>query len=324
MRRRAGPRIPPERLLKAKFLQALYTIRSEALLLESLRYNLLYRWFLDLNLTDPLWDASVFTKNQVRLLDHSVAEVFFARGVELAREHGWVSDEHFTVDGTLIEAWASLKSFAPKGGAVKTTDEDPGNPTVDFKGEKRGNATHQSTTDPDARLLRKSAGQPAKLCFGLHALMENRHGLCVQVQVACAVGTTGTQAAKDLLNEQMTQAEGAPASVGADKNYHNREFVTHCREHGIAPHVAQVSGRKVAGLDGRRARAKGYATSQRLRKRVEEIFGWCKEIGGLRRTKHRGLKRVNLNAVLVVAAYNLVRMAKLLGSPPGRNALATA
>lgn len=318
------PSIPPERLLKAKFLQALYTIRSEALLVESLRYNLLYRWFLDFNLTDPVWDASVFSKNQARLLAHRAAEVFFARGVELAREHGWVSDEHFTVDGTLIEAWASLKSFAPKAGKVRTTDADPGNPTVDFKGEKRGNVTHRSTTDPDARLLRKSAGQTAKLCFGLHALMENRHGLCVQVQVAHAVGTTETQAAKDLLNEQMTQQETAPLSVGADKGYHNQEFVAHCREHGIAPHVAQVKDRRVAGLDGRTTRAKGYAISQRLRKRVEEIFGWCKEIGGLRRTKHRGLARVGLNAVLVVAAYNLVRMAKLLGSPPGGKLLATA
>jgi transposase len=318
------PSIPPERLLKAKFLQALYTIRSETLLVESLRYNLLYRWFLDLNLTDSLWDPSVFSKNQQRLLAHRAAEIFFARGVALAREHGWVSDEHFTVDGTLIEAWASLKSFAPKEGKVNTTDDDPGNPTVNFKGEKRSNATHQSTTDPEARLLRKSAGQAAKLCFGLHALMENRHGLCVQVQVAPSVGTTETEAARDLLNEQITQTDRVPASVGADKGYHNREFVGYCREQGIVPHVAQVQARAVPGLDGRTTRQASYAVSQRLRKRVEEIFGWCKEIGGLRRTKHRGLARVGLNAVLVVAAYNLVRMAKLLGSPPGGTKRASA
>jgi transposase len=227
------PAIPPERLLKARFLHALDTIRSEAPLVESLRYNLLYRWFLDLNLTDPLWDPSVFPKNQQRLLTHRAAEIFFARRVALAREHGWVSDEHFPVAGTLIEAWASLKSFAPKEGKVNATDDDPGNPTVDFKGEKRRNATRQRTTDPEARLRRKSAGRAAKLCLGLHALMENRHGLCVQVQVAPSVGTTETEAARDLLNEQITQTDRWPASAGADKACHNREFVGYCREQGM-------------------------------------------------------------------------------------------
>jgi transposase len=309
------PSIPPERLLKAKVLQALYTIRSETLLVESLQYNFLFRWFLDLNMTDPAWDHSVFSKNQERLLAHRTADLFFATVVGLAQEQGWVSDEHFSVDGTLIQAWASLKSFAPKDGAAKKTDDDPGNPSVDFKGQKRRNATHESTTDPEAQLMRKSAGQEAKLSYGLHALMENRHGLCVQLSVSAST-TTETSQSCELLGRQIDVSEVTPASVGGDKHFHNKEFVTFCREHGIAPHVAEVKDRQVAGLDGRTTGALGYQTSQRIRKRIEEIFGWCKEIGGLRRTKHRGLERVGLNATLVVAAYNLVRMAKLLGSPP--------
>ena len=309
------PSIPPERLLKAKVLQALYTIRSEMLLVESLQYNFLFRWFLDLNMTDPVWDHSTFSKNQERLLAHRTADLFFATVVGLAQEHGWVSDEHFSVDGTLIQAWASLKSFAPRDGAAKKTDDDPGNPSVDFKGQKRRNATHESTTDPQAQLMRKSAGQEAKLSYGLHALMENRHGLCVQVEITPATHTE-TSASRELLARQIDVSPIAPLSVGGDKHFHNKEFVTFCREQGIAPHVAEVKERKVAGLDGRTTGASGYQTSQRIRKRIEEIFGWCKEIGGLRRTKHRGLERVGLNATLVVAAYNLVRMAKLLGSPP--------
>ena len=309
------PSIPPERLLKAKVLQALYTIRSETLLVESLHYNLLFRWFLDLNLTDPIWDHSTFSKNQTRLLEHRTADLFFARVVALAHEHGWVSDEHLSVDGTLIQAWASLKSFAPKDGAAKKTDDDPGNPSVDFKGQKRGNATHESRTDPDARLMRKSAGQEARLSFGLHALMENRHGLCVQMQVTGATQTE-THASQELLGRQIDESQVALQSVGGDKGFHNKEFVGFCREHDIRPHVAQVKNRKVAGLDGRTTGSTGYQTSQRIRKRIEEIFGWCKEIGGLRRLKHRGLERMGLNATLVVTAYNLVRMAKLLGSPP--------
>jgi len=313
------PSIPPERLLKAKVLQALYTIRSETLLVESLHYNLLFRWFLDLNMTDPIWDHSTFSKNQARLLQHRTADLFFVGVVSLAQEHGWVSDEHFSVDGTLIQAWASLKSFAPKDGAAKKTDDDPGNPSVDFKGQKRGNATHESTTDPEAKLMRKSAGQEAKLSYGLHALMENRHGLCVQMEVTSAVQTE-TRASRELLARQIDVSEVAPHSVGGDKHFHNQEFVGFCRAHDIRPHVAQVKDRKVGGLDGRTTSTLGYQTSQQIRKRIEEIFGWCKEIGGLRRLKHRGLERVGLNTTLVVAAYNLVRMAKLLGSPPVRGA----
>lgn len=309
------PSIPPERLLKAKLLQALYTIRSENLLVESLHYNLLFRWFLDLNMTDPIWDNSTFSKNQQRLLQHRTADLFFSSIVELARGHGWVSDEHFTVDGTLIEAWASLKSFQPKGQPIAPDDDDRGNPTVDFKGQKRSNQTHESQTDPAAKLMRKGAGKEAKLSFGMHALMENRHGLCVQVVVSASTEKE-TIAAKELIGRQIDETERAPATVGADKGYHNQEFVGFCRQQDIKPHVAPITGRKVPGLDGRTTRSLGYQTSQRIRKRVEEIFGWAKEIGGLRKTKHRGTERVGLNAVLVVAAYNLVRMGKLMGSPP--------
>ena len=271
------PSIPPERLLKAKMLQALYTIRSENLLVEALEYNLLFRWFLDLNLLDPVWDNSTFTKNQDRLLSHQTAELFFARIVGLAREHGWVSDEHFTVDGTLIEAWASLKSFQPRTGPKDPTDGDPGNPSVDFHGQARRNATHQSTTDAEAQLARKGRGKEARLCFGLHALMENRHGLCVQAQITTAHGTTESTAATELLARQIDVAARPPQSVGADKGYHSAEVVGFCREHGIKPHVALVKDRKVAGLDGRTTGSLGYQTSQKLRKRVEEIFGWAKD-----------------------------------------------
>lgn len=204
------PSIPPERLLKAKVLQALYTIRSEALLVEALDYNLLFRWFLDLNLLDPVWDNSTFSQNQTRLLQHRTAELFFARIVGLAREHGWVSEAHFTVDGTLIDAWASLKSFQPKTGIKPPTDGDASNPSVDFHGERRSNATHESTTDAEARLLRKGKGKEAKLCFGLHALMENRHGLCLQAQVTSATGVTETAAATELLARQLDVAERPP------------------------------------------------------------------------------------------------------------------
>ena len=318
------PSIPPERLLKAKVLQALYTIRSENLLIEALDYNLLFRWFLDFNLLDPVWDNSTFSKNQDRLLAHHVAEVFFARVVNLAREHGWASDAHFTVDGTLIEAWASLKSFQPKAASPAPSDGDPGNPSVDFHGQKRSNATHQSTTDAEAQLARKGRGKEARLCFGLHALMENRNGLCVQAQVSTAHGLTESTAATELLGRQIDLTDRAPESLGADKGYHTAEVVGFCREHRIKPHVATVKERHVAGLDGRTTRSLGYQTSQRIRKRVEEIFGWCKETGGLRRTRKRGAARVGLSALLILTTYNLVRMGRLLGSPPGAGEVATA
>ena len=314
------PSIPPERLLKAKVLQALYTIRSETLLTEALEYNLLFRWFLDLNLLDPVWDHSTFSKNQDRLLQHKTAELF----VGLAREHDWVSDAHFTVDGTLIDAWASLKSFQPKEGPQNGSDGDPGNPSVDFHGEKRSNATHASTTDPEARLARKGRGKEARLCFGLHALMENRNGLCVQAEITTAHGKTESKAATELLARQIDETDTAPQTLGADKGYHSAEVVGFCREHGIKPHIATVKGRQVEGLDGRTTKSLGYQTSQKLRKRIEEIFGWCQETGGLRRTRKRGTGRVGLSTFLILASYNLVRMGKLLGSLPGAGQPATA
>jgi transposase len=310
------PSIPPERLLKAKLLQAFFTIRSETLLVEAIHYNLLFRWFLDLNLTDAVWDHSSFTTNQARLLEHRAAQEFFGEITDLARERGWLSDAHFTVDGTLIQAWASLKSFAPKDGKVNPTDDDPGNPSVDFKGQKRSNQTHASTTDPEARLAKKAAGQEAKLCYGLHILMENRNGLCAGLEVTQATGTAETEAAQVLLQRQKKEQQQTPQSVGADKGYHNAAVVGYCRQQGIQPHIATRSDRQVAGLDGRTTRTKNDQTSQHIRKRVEECIGWIKEIGGMRRVKVRGRERVSLHAWLVGCAYNLVRMGKLAAESP--------
>lgn len=254
---------------------------------------------------------------------NNAARLFFARVVALAREQGWTSDAHFTVDGTLIDAWASLKSFQPKSGPKNPKDGDPSNPNVDFHGQKRSNATHQSTTDRQAQLARKGNGREARLSFGLHALMENRNGLCVQAMVTTAHGTTESQGATELLARQIEQSEKSPETLAADKGYHSAEVVGFCRNHGIKPHIAQQKGRSVKGLDGRTTRSLGYHTSQKLRKRIEEVFGWCKEIGGLRRTRKRGTDRVGLSTMLILTTYNLVRMGKLLGSPPV-NGLATA
>jgi len=305
------PSIPPERLLKAKVLIALFSVRSENLFVEQLQYNLLFRWFLDMDLSEPVFDNSTFSKNQRRLMEHQAARIFFAQVVDLAREQGWVSDEHFSVDGTLIEAWASLKSFVPKQGAWASEDDDPGNPDVDFRGTKRSNATHESTTDPEARLKKKGPGQEAKLCYALHALMENRHGLYVDLRVSSSVGVTEADAALVMLKEQ-SQAR----TVGADKGYHHGPFVQGCRSLGIAPHVARAKGRKIEGLDGRTARTAGYALSQKVRKQVEEGFGWMKTVGGFRKTRFKGSGRTQLCAWFVGAACNLVRMARLGCSPP--------
>jgi len=301
--------IPPERLLGAKVLMALYTVRSDRQFCERLRYDLLFQWFLDINPDEPeaIFDASSLSKNQERLMEHATSEVFFARVVELARAGHWASNEHFSVDGTLIEAWASMKSFRPK-------DEPPqgpatGNPWQDFHGEKRSNDTHQSTTDPEAKLLRKGAGKEAKLCFAGHAVMENRTGLCVLFAVTPSVGVTeSTQALAQV--RELQDREFTPRTVGADKGYHNKEFVQGCREAGVAPHVAEVKGRQVAGFDGR-TKKNGYQTSQRMRKRIEEIFGWMKTTGGLRKTRYRGVERTHFCGQMVAATYNLVRLAKL-------------
>lgn len=314
------PSIPPERLLKCKVLMALFTVRSERLLVEQIGYNLLYRWFLDMDLDEPVFDASSLSKNQQRLLDHDVAHIFFVRVVAEAQQAGWISDEHFSVDGTLIEAWASMKSFRPKASSDDDSGGGDSNGWVDFHGQKRRTDTHESRTDPDARLLRKGKGKEAKLCFGAHALMENRNGLCLDLKVTSATETTEVAAALEMLDEQEEVYDRKGTSVGADKNYHSKAFVSGCRDRGAKPHVATIKNRKTPGLDGRTLNSRGYETSQRLRKRIEEIFGWMKTVGGFRKTRYRCIARTQQSGWLVAAAYNLVRMAKLGSSPP----LATA
>ncbi len=312
------PSIPPERLLKAQLLIALYSVRSRNLFAEQLNYNLLFRWFLDMDLTEPGFDDSTFSKNQDRLLRHAVANQFFHEVVAHARLQNYVSDDHFTVDGTLIEAWASLKSFKSKTEPEKPKEpgDDAGNPTVDFHGEKRCNQTHQSTTDPEARLYKKSQGKEAKLCFGAHVLMENRHGLCVDFRVESATEVTETKAALAMLAEQKEIFGMQPHTVAADKGYHNKEFVQGCRREGTIPHVAQQKDRKVAGLDGRTTATPEYAVSQKMRKRVEEIFGWMKTVGGFRKSRVLGIQRTQMEGYWVAAAYNLVRLGRLATSPP--------
>lgn len=297
------PSMAPERLLHALLLQVLYTVRSERLLMEQLDYNFLFRWFVGLNIDERVWDATVFTKNRDRLLAGEVAEGFFAAVLGQARERGLLSDEHFTVDGTLIEAWAGHKSFKRKDQAdSKTPPEDPGNPGVDFHGERRSNDTHQSTTDPEALLARKGKGRESKLSYAGHVLMENRHGLAVNGCVTQATGRAEPQAA-------VAMAEQIPGwrrvTLGADKGYDRKELVQELREHRVTPHFAC---KQSSIIDQRTTRHAGYAISQRKRKRVEEIFGWLKTVGGLRKTRHRGLARVGWMFRFALAAYNLVRM----------------
>jgi transposase len=309
------PSIPPERLLKASLLIALYSVRSERAFCEELDYNILFRWFLDMDLMEPSFDATSFTKNRERLLRHRVGQQLFDEVAAVADERGLLSDEHFTVDGTLITAAASLKSFKPTDREPPARPDDPGNPSVDFHGEKRTNATHRSSTDPQARLFRKGNSQEAKLAFMAHALMENRNGLLVDFQVTQATGTAERDMARQLVDE--AKASGFhPTTLGADKNYDTRQCVAELRQLGVTPHVAQNTSRRRSAIDGRTTRHCGYAVSQRLRKRVEEIFGWMKTVGGFRRTRYRGLDRTGLAGYLVATAYNLVRLVKLLAPPP--------
>ncbi len=308
------PSIPPERLLKSLLLIALYSVRSDRLYCETLDYNILFRWFLDMNLEEPSFDASTFSKNRERLLAHRVAQRFFDAVVKRARDARLLSDEHFTVDGTLIEAWASLKSFKPKTESGGEPPDDPGNPSVDFHGQRRCNDTHQSVTDPHARLYRKSQGQAAKLCYSGHALMDNRHGLCTDLSVAQSVGVTEAEAAAALLARQRRKRIRAK-TLGADKGYHTRAFVGHLRDHGIRPHIARIRGRKTPGLDDRTTRHEGYAVSQKKRKRIEEIFGWLKTVGGLRKSRFCGAERLEQQAHFAVAAYNLLRITRLTTRP---------
>jgi transposase len=301
------PSIPPERLLKSLLLIALYSVRSDRLFCEMLDYHILFRWFLDMNLEEASFDASTFSKNRERLLEHDVAHKFFHAVVEHARQQRLLSDEHFTVDSTLIEAWASLKSFKPKDGDDAPPPNDSGNASVDFRGQKRSNETHQSTTDPESRLLRKGLGKEAKLCFAGHALMDNRHGLCTDLLVTASVGITEPEAATQMLDRQQIQT----GTLGADKGYYTRDFVAGLRERGIKPHIAIKADHRINGLDQRTTRHASYAISQRKRKQIEEIFGWAKSIGGLRKTRFRGVARTQQFAHVVAAAYNLLRIARL-------------
>jgi transposase len=299
------PSIAPEKLLRALLLQVLYTVRSERMLMEQLNYNLLFRWFVGMNIDDAVWDVTVFTKNRERLLAAGIANTLFAEVLAQARSRALLSSEHFTVDGTLIEAWASHKSFKRKDGSDQQPPDDPGNPTVDFHGERRSNATHQSTTDPEARLAKKGAGKEAKLSFAGHVLMENRNGIAVNACVTLAEGRAEVEAAVAMVEEIPGQHR---VTVGCDKAYDTKEFVQEMRDHQVTPHVAP---KVTTIIDARTTRHPGYAISQQKRKRVEEIFGWLKTIGGLRKTRHRGVERVGWMFTFALAAYNLVRLRNL-------------
>jgi transposase len=308
------PSIAPEKLLRALLLQVLYTVRSERMLIEQLNYNLLFRWFVGLNMDDGVWDATVFTKNRDRLLKADVARKFFDLVVGEARALDLMSDEHFTVDGTLLEACAGLKSFKNKDCGEDGLVDDPGNPTVNFHGERRSNATHQSTTDPEALLARKGAGKEAKLSYTGNVLMDNRNGLAVDVETMQADGTAERDAA-------VVMIESIPGddqvTIGADKGYDTKGFVADARALNATPHVAQ---KKHSAVDGRTTRHEGYRISQQKRKRVEEIFGWMKTTGGLRKLRHRGLGLVGWMFTFTAAAYNLIRIRNLSTSVAGAKA----
>src|SRR5271163_3755987 len=307
------PSIPPEQLLRAQLLQMLYSIRSERLLMEEMDYNILFRWFVGLNLDDAVWDATVFTKNRDRLLGAEVAKEFLARVLGQAREKGWTSDEHFSVDGTLLEAWASGKSFQPKDKKSSPPPDDPGNPTVDFHGQERSNETHESKTDPDALLARKGKGKEAKLSYNGNLLVENRNGLIVNAELLQANGRAERDAALLMLEQVPGDSR---ITVGGDKGFDTAEFVDQCRHMYVTPHVAQNDGRRGgSAIDARTTRHAGYGVSQKKRKRIEECFGWLKDIALLRKVRHRGLFKVAWIFTFAAAAYNLVRMRKLIPVP---------
>lgn len=302
------PSIPPERLIRALLIQVLYTVRSERQLVEQLDYNLLFRWFVGLSMDEPVWDRSTFGANRDRLLDEGLMRGFFDRVVGVASWQGLTSDEHFSVDGSLIEAWASHKSFRPK-------DSDPPppsgrNPDVDFKGEKRSNKTHQSTTDPESRLFKKGEFTEAKLRYMTHVLSENRNGLVVDVVTTQATGKAEVEAAQQMAQRSLKTGN----TLGADKGYDQSGFVGQLKTRGVKGHIARKD--KGSAVDGRTARGKGYATSLKCRKRVEEVFGWLKTVGGLRKTRHRGLAKLSGQSLLCYTAYNLVRLRNLMSFSP--------
>jgi transposase len=307
------PSIAPEKLLRGLLLQILYTVRSERLLMEQLQYNLLFRWFVGLNMDEPVWVATVFSKNRDRLLEGEIASLFFAGVLAQARGADLLSDEHFSVDGTLIEAWAGQKSFQRKDCSEKPSPDDPGNPTVDFHGEKRSNDTHASTTDADARLARKSGGHEAKLAYCGNVLIENRNGLVVEAELLQANGT----AERDAALLMTARIEGSQrVTVAADKGYDTNNFVREMRGMNVTPHVAQNEKRPGgSAIDKRTTRHPGYKVSQIKRKRIEEVFGWLKTVGMLRKTRHRGVHKVGWVFTFAAAAYNLVRMRKLVYTP---------
>ncbi len=304
--------IPPERLLRGLLLQAFYTIRSERQLVERIEFDLLFRWFVGLGVDDPVWDATTFTKNRDRLLAGEIATKFLAAVLAHPKVRTLLSGEHFSVDGTLLEAWASTKSFRAKDGSAPPSD--PGrNGEQDFHGQKRSNETHASTTDPDARLYRKGRGKEAKLCFMGHALMENRHGLIVGATATRASGHAERLAAQYLIEPH---AEGARrVTVGGDKGFDTQDFVAEMREINVTPHVARNDNRRRSAIDGRTTRHPGYAASLRIRKRIEEAFGWAKTVAGLRKARHRGLPKIDWQFTFAMAAYNLVRLPRLLAVP---------
>ena len=303
--------IPPERLLRALLLQAFYTIRSERQLVERIEFDLLFRWFVGLGVDDPVWDATTFTKNRDRLLAGDIASRFLAAVLAQPRVKALLSSEHFSVDGTLLEAWASTKSFRPKDGSGPPAD--PGrNGEQDFRGQKRSNDTHASTTDADARLYRKGRGKEAKLCFMGHALMENRHGLIVGATATRASGHAERLAALHLIEPYAGRAQRV--TVGADKGFDAQDFVAELREVNAIPHVARNDNGRRSAIDGRTTRHPGYAVSLRIRKRIEEAFGWAKTVAGLRKARHCGLPKIDWQFTFAMAAYNLVRLPKLLAA----------
>jgi transposase len=309
------PSIPPEQLLKASLLMAFYTVRSERLFCEQLDYNLLFRWFLDMGIEEASFDHSTFSQNRGRLLEHDVARQFFMAVMAQAQSAGLTSNEHFTVDGSLIDAWASVKSFRRKDEEDndRPPPDDLGNPTTNFHGEKRTNATHESKTDPEARLARKGKGKEARLSYSLNGLMENRNGLLVDLAVLKADGYAERDAAVMMLEGSVPGSQRI--TVGGDKGYDTKDFVMDCRELNVTPHLAQTTDqRRRSGIDARTTSWPGYNVSQRIRKRIEEIWGWMKTVGGFRKTRFKGTQRTELAAYLVGAAYNLLRMAKLMAA----------
>ena len=303
--------IPPERLLRALLMQAFYSIRSERQLVERIDFDLLFRWFVGLGIDDPVWDATTFTKNRDRLLAGEIAAKFLATVLAQKPVKALLSTEHFSVDGTLLEAWASTKSFRPKDGS----GPPPGagrNGEQDFHGQKRSNETHASTTDPDARLARKGRGKEAKLCFMGHALMENRNGLIVGAVATRASGHAERLAAVHLIEPHAERA--GRVTVGGDKGYDAEDFIIEMREINVTPHVAQNDNGRRSAIDGRTTRHPGYPVSICIRKRIEEAFGWAKTVAGLRKARHRGLPKIDWQFTFAMAAYNLIRLPKLLGA----------